>query len=241
MRIKQNAVRVLATTMRRYSEANLAFETLKHLDLEEAIENLDRAFESILEAFHSLYDVDKSDFNYFENPDTAVLIMLRNALHHRNHELFVSWNAEMNQPGGPRRFRGAEFLLVSHQLVNPGSTARQFYKIRDFLTRVDPVLQSPALENKLNSANRQSLIQHLRAGLHFDDILREAERERYPQKQIYINVIPVFISAVSRVLRSFRDRGLIFEGADALGYRDHFDENLVVDFSSLHYDKVRII
>ncbi|KXF75265.1 hypothetical protein ATN84_18495 [Paramesorhizobium deserti] len=241
MKIKQNAVRVLATTMRRYSEANLAFKTLKHVDLEEAIENLDRAFESKLEALHSLYDVDKSDFDYFVNPDTAVLIMLRNALHHRDHELFSSWNAEMNKPGGPRRFLGAEFLLVSHRLVNPASTARQFYKIQDFLMRVDPVLQSPALENKLSSANRQSLIQHLRAGLHFDDVLRKAERERYPQKQIYLNVIPVFISAVSRVFRSLRDRGLIFEGADALDFRDHFDEKLVVDFSNLNYDKVRII
>ncbi len=141
MKIKKNAVRVLATTMRRYSEANLAFETLKHLDLEEAIDNLDRAFESKLEAFHSLYDVDKNDFDYFVNPDTALLILLRNALHHRDHELFSSWNAEMNQPGGPRRFRGAEFLLVSHQLVDHASTARQFYKIQDFLMRIDPVLR----------------------------------------------------------------------------------------------------
>lgn len=240
MKIKQKAVHVLATTMRRYSEANLEFATLKLIDLEEAIENLDRAFESKLEAFHSLYDVDRHDFDYFSNPDTALLILLRNALHHRDHDLFLSWNAEMNQPGGPRRFLGAEFLLASHQLIDSASTARQFYKVEDFLMRVDPLLNSPALENKMSSANRQTIIQHLRGGLCFDEVLLQAESERYPQKQIYINVIPVFISAICRTFKSLKQRGMVFEGADASVYGRHFTERLVVDFSDLSYDKVRI-
>jgi len=48
---------------------------LKLIDLEEAIDNLDSAFEAKLEAFHSLYGVDKDDFDYFANADTAVLIL----------------------------------------------------------------------------------------------------------------------------------------------------------------------
>lgn len=43
--------------------------------------------EAKLETFHSLYDVAKDLFDYFDHEDTAVLILLRNAVHHRNHFL----------------------------------------------------------------------------------------------------------------------------------------------------------
>jgi hypothetical protein len=56
-----------------------------------------------LEDFHSLYDIDKGAFDYFANADTAAIRLLRNALHHRDHELFSSWNAMMAQEGGPAR------------------------------------------------------------------------------------------------------------------------------------------
>lgn len=77
MKIKQIAVDKLSNTMRMYGEARFNFERIKLIDKEEAINNLDRAFESKLEAFHSLYDVTKSDFNYFEHADTALLILIR--------------------------------------------------------------------------------------------------------------------------------------------------------------------
>ncbi|WP_429145383.1 hypothetical protein [Aeromonas rivipollensis] len=82
-KVKQIAIDKLANTMRMYGEARCDFERLKFLDKEEAINNLDRAFEAKLEAFHSLYDLTKSEFNYFEYADSALLILIRNAIHHR--------------------------------------------------------------------------------------------------------------------------------------------------------------
>ncbi len=61
------------------------FGRLFKVDREEAIDNLDRAFEAKLEAFHSLYDVSKAIFPYFEHGESAALIALRNAIHHRDH------------------------------------------------------------------------------------------------------------------------------------------------------------
>lgn len=240
MKIKQRAIGTLANTMRRYGEANLSFGALKLIDLEEAIDNLDRAFESKMEAFHSLYDVDKDDFDYFAHPDTALLILLRNAIHHRDHELFFSWNAAMNETGGPQRFLGAEFLLASHYVSDARRTARQFYKAQDFLMRVDPAFKSPALERKMSDGNRQKMLEHFRCGLRFSEILTKAERERYPLKQIYINVIPIFVSATCRVFRSLRQRGVAFEGFDASVYERHFTEELTVDLSKIKYEKIRI-
>ncbi|MGB2785859.1 hypothetical protein [Psychrobacter sp.] len=95
MEIKQQAISKLANSMRLYGEAHINFHQLKFIDSEEAINNLDCAFEAKLEAFHSLYDVTKSDFDYFSYGDTALLILLRNAVHHRNHLLFKSWNQDI--------------------------------------------------------------------------------------------------------------------------------------------------
>ncbi len=75
MNVQQNALSRLANAMRLFGEANLKFERLKKTDLEEAVHNLDRAFEAKLKAFHSLYDVDKAEFDYFAYADTAVLIL----------------------------------------------------------------------------------------------------------------------------------------------------------------------
>ena len=71
MKVTEQAINKLANAMRIYAEANARFDELKKVDLQEAIDNLDRTFEAKLEAFHSLYDVDKVAFDYFEYADTA--------------------------------------------------------------------------------------------------------------------------------------------------------------------------
>ena len=57
--IVQRAVSRLANTMRIYGEEHIRYKGLVAIDKEEAIENLDRAWEATLEAFHTLYDVSK--------------------------------------------------------------------------------------------------------------------------------------------------------------------------------------
>lgn len=240
MKITERAVGKLANSMRIYADANARFNDLKKIDLEEAIDNLDRAFEAKLEAFHSLYDVDRSAFNYFEHADTALILMLRNAIHHRDHELFSSWNNTMAQDKGPYRFLGAEFLIASHILAGEAHVGRQLYKAEDFLFRLDPSLNSPALEGKMSALNRSKLLGQLKADLSFNELFSKARREGYPDKQIYFNVIPLFISAVCRVFRSLRARGVQFVGYDANAYEMHFKEKLKVDLSSLSYTTVRI-
>lgn len=48
--------------MRLYGEAQMRFGNLVQVDPEEAVDNVDRAFEAKLEAFHTLYDVSKEHF-----------------------------------------------------------------------------------------------------------------------------------------------------------------------------------
>ncbi|MEO0668547.1 MAG: hypothetical protein AAFZ99_11605 [Pseudomonadota bacterium] len=241
MSAQQNALSRLANSMRLFGEANLKFEGLKKIDLEEAVHNLDRTFEAKLEAFHSLYDVDKVEFDYFAHADTAVLVMLRNAIHHRDHPLFSSWNEEMALNGGIDRSRGAEFIFAAHEVVGAGHTMRQFYRLDDFYLRLDETLASPHLEDRMGVRNREKLLGQINSELNFSEISRHTTAERYPSQQVYLNIIPIFISALCRVFGSLNERGVKFGGFDAGAYKSVFVDELSVDLNSVSYDKLRIL
>ena len=217
------------------------FQRLKNIDKEEAVDNLDRAFESKLEAFHSLYDVSKSNFDFFSYGDTAAIILLRNSIHHRDHLLFRSWNQEMAINEGHKKYLGAEFLLASYDVLDTPSRMRYFYKLQDFYLRVDSKLQSPYLENKIGVGNREKLLKQLDKDLSFSAIHQYAKEKGYPNDQIYINVMPIFISAVCRVFKALKEHGVEFAGYDAKVYEEPFTNELNVDFSRVTYEPLRIV
>ena len=240
MDITQLAIDRLSNSMRIYVETKINFEKLKNIDLEEAINNLDRAFEAKLEAFHSLYDITKSDFNYFDNADTAVLIMLRNSIHHRNHLLFKSWNHEMLLNNGLKQNLGAEFLMASHTILNEEARMKYYYKLDDFYARIDPSLNSPYLENRMSENNRGKLIDQLKFELNFNMVSEYASNNRYPSSQIYINVIPIFISAVCKVFKALKSNGVVFKGYDSKVYEEPFTNELRVDMDKFDYVPIRV-
>lgn len=230
----------LSNSMRIYSEVCAGFDRLKHIDLEEAIDNLDRAFEAKLEAFHSLYDVSKPDFEYFSNADTSLLILLRNAIHHRDHTLFHSWNYEMFHNNGLEKNSGAAFLMASH-IVNGGAyTSRYFYKLDDIFDRVNDTRESPYLETKMSAKNRNKLLKQLNEELHFNSVTSQAIREHYPSNQVYINIVPIFISAMSKVFWCFKDKGVDFSRFDSDVYANHFTEIMDIDFRDIDFKQVRL-
>ncbi len=115
-KIIENAVSKLANTMRIYVEALIHFGKLFKTDAEEVIDNVDRGFEMKLEALHTLYDVSKDLFPYFDHEDTALMIAIRNAIHHRDHPLFISLNRRLHlERGGLEPWLGTSFLLASTQ------------------------------------------------------------------------------------------------------------------------------
>lgn len=240
MSLQQNALSRLANSMRLFGEANFKFERLKRIDLEEAVHNLDRTFEAKLEAFHSLYDVDKTEFDYFAHADTAALIMLRNAIHHRDHPLFSSWNEEMALNGGIARSQGAEFIFAAHEVVGAGHTMRQCYRLDDFYLRLDETLASPFL-GRMKKGSRETLLVQIHSELRFREISAHAAAHRYPSHQVYVNVVPVFISALCRVFGSLNERGIKFDGFDAKTYKPVFVDELSVDLSKVSYNTMRII
>lgn len=240
MEILQQAIKTLSNSMRIYGETHLNFQRLVRIDKEEAVDNLDRAFESKLEAFHSLYDVSKAHLDYFAHADTASLIMVRNAIHHRDHLLFRSWNQEMALDEGFRKYLGAEFLLVDYPILGDPSKMRYFYKIEDFYHRIDDAMPSPYLEKIMGPVKRRKLLGQINSDLFFSEIKRYAESERYPLKQVYVNAIPIFVSATCRVFSALKDAGVDFKGFDANTYKEPFTNELDVNFSKFTCTPLRV-
>jgi hypothetical protein len=239
MRAVIEAIEKLSNTMRIYSENSLNFNQLRIIDEEEAINNLDRAFESKLETFHTLYDVIKSDFKYFENADTSLIISLRNSIHHRNHELFRSWNSEMHLNGGMQKKSGAEFLFVNHNSTTE-NMSEYYYKLEDVLDRIDDRRESEYLDKKTSSKNREKLLKLLDTQLSFNKIIDYSKSKRYPLCQVNINIIPIYISAVSRIFNNIRKTGIELKGFDSDVYLKHFTSENLVNLEDITYKSLRL-
>lgn len=225
--------------MRLYVEANMRFNAVFKLDPGEAIDNVDRAFEMKLESFHTLYDVSKSIFNYFDHGDTALLIAVRNAIHHRNHPLFISRNRRLHIEDGLERWNGASFLLAGHPTIHGGNILmNHFIRLDDIDSRLNPSLNSKHLDKSLNEPKANQRFETINSQLNLETIRERAKLDRYPEDQVYLDLMPVFVSAVCKIFKASKKAGLDFKGFDAETYEIPFVTELNVDLTSLDFKRL---
>lgn len=225
----QRAWEGLSNSMRLYVESKLRSKEIFALDREEAVKNQDLAVEAKLEKFHTLYDVTKHlpGFNYFEHGDTSLLIALRNAIHHHeDHQLFQSWNARIYLNDGLKRLAGAEFLLGSTTPTEDVITVRFYYLLSDFYTRL----------SALKNADKQRYLWENE--LQFSTIEKEGEEGRYPKDQVYVDVMPAFMSAVRRVRGWLDSTGFTPAGSDSETYFKCFGE--IAPARRLSFNRIRL-
>lgn len=229
----EDAISILANTMRLYVETHVRFAGLFKVDREEAINNLDRAFEAKLEAFHTLYDVSNKVFAYFDHGDTTLLIAVRNAIHHRNHPLFRSLYSRLFLDDDPARWLGASFLLATYPTLH-GAPIRMshFIRLDDLDARLDPKLASPHLDAFMKPNRAEQRFMLIDRELALPVIRQEGLSARYPENQIYLDLMPVFTSAVCRVFTAMKAAGVEFKGYDADVYMEPFTSEIEVDLSN---------
>ncbi len=71
-------------------------------------------------------------------------------------------------------------------------------------------------------------------------IRAEAVRERYPQDQVYLDLMPVFVSAVGRVFKAMKAAGFGFKGFDADTYSVPFTSEIEVDLGRPNLSAFRV-
>lgn len=235
------AISDLANAMRLYVESQLRFSKLVKVDPEEAIDNVDRAFELKLEKFHSLHDITKSQFAYFENGDALLLLTIRNAIHHRNHPLFASLNKRMLLDAGSRSWSGASFLKAKHLTDHEGEIIMaQLVRLDDIDARIDASLGSPFVDTKLNRVKALKRNEVINEALNLEQVRLYAKRNRYPSDQVYIDLMPIYVSATCKVFKSLSQQGFQFRGFDAETYHAPFTKEISVNLKRLEFERIRV-
>jgi hypothetical protein len=167
-------------------------------------------------------------FDYFGHGDTSLLIVLRNALHHRDHSLFVSLNAHIGLGEGPERLLGAAYLLGSTTPEDETQTNQFYFPLHDFYSRLPNA--------KLKNPDAIKLLWDSELG--FQSLAAAGANEGYPSEQVYIDVMPAFMTAVSRVSLWLEAIGFQPLGHDGKVYYEHFKE--LTRPSALAYKRLRI-
>ncbi|RAI17991.1 hypothetical protein [Rhodoblastus acidophilus] len=136
---------------------------------------------------------------------------------------------------------GATHLLARHRMSS-GSTLPMaaYFKLEDFRARLDPDANSPYLDKSLKG--EKALQRHLliRDELAFNDIRQLAKKKRYPDDQVYIDMMPVFVSAVSRVFTQLDKIGAKFKGFDAATYKAPFISELKLELTSIDHRTLNV-
>lgn len=227
----------LANSLRLYAEASLSSRALFATDQEEAIDNLDRAFDAILQAFHSLYDAmaaAKLPLDWHGHGETAACILVRNARHHNAGGLFESWNSRMLKHDGLQRMAGAAFLMVGYRLVaEEGRVSEYYVPWDDFRAR----LAMPKTESKIKDP--PALAGVLERDCSFAKIQGQANQERYPTGQVYLNLIPLVMNAATRVFSALRLAGIDLTRFDSATYADHFAAKAIADLQVPTFKSIR--
>jgi len=237
----ESAIGALANTMRLYVECHMRFGGLFKIDREEAVNNLDRAFEAKLEAFHALYDVSKTQFPYFHHGDTALLIAVRNAIHHRDHPLFRSLYFRLFLDGTPDQWPGASFLLASYPTRHGEPIHMNHYiRLDDVEARLDPGVGSAHLDPIIRPDRAEQRFMLIERELGIATVRQHALVERYPDDQVYLDLMPIFTSAVCRVFTAMKAAGITFKGYDANAYVGPFTSEIEVDLEHPIFSVFRV-
>lgn len=206
----------LSNTLRLYVEAHLDFASLYKVDRPDAVTRQDRTLEGKLEKFHTLYDVTKDlqGFNYFKHADTSLLIVLRNAIHHRDHDLFVSWEAFVLAHEETQKLPSSKYLFASLTPESEQIVLRYYLPLDDFRKRLP--------DAKLKAADRAAIGALWEQDLRFADITAVANREGFDAASVYVDVMPAFISAMHRVRGWLATTSFVPRGSDGRIYYRSF-------------------
>lgn len=240
--IIENAISRLANTMRIYGEAHMRFGNLLKIDPEEAIDNIDRSFEMMLESFHTLHDVSKHLFPYFDHGDTALVIAVRNAIHHRDHPLFHSLQRRLHlDRGGVEHWLGASFFLASHPTLH-GAPILMSHHVRldDLDARLDPSCASPYLDSFVRGAKAATRFSLIDSQLGLPAIRKFRSRHRYPDDQTYLDLVPICVSAICKVFKAMNAGGISFKDFDANTYLGPFTTEIAIDLSRHDLKQLRL-
>ncbi|MER8481362.1 hypothetical protein [Mesorhizobium sp. M1322] len=152
-----------------------------------------------------------------------MIIAVRNAIHHRDHPLFRSLQ---------RRLHTLAWRVVPAGKSPPlyGAPIRMSHHVRldDLDARLDPSRASPYLDTSLGGTKAADRFTLINSHLRLPVIRRFGSEHRYPEDQTYLDLTPIFVSAISKVFKAMKAADINFNEFDAQTYLAPFTSELEI-------------
>jgi len=165
---------------------------LINLDRAEAVGNIETALASVLNSFHSVYDAMKksakySDVDWYEYPELALILVLRNARHHnhaRKVRTMYSFYAQEAQKIGSMEM----YILVDFPAQEGGADTFDVYLSWSDLM---DLLSMPTRETRIRDPLKGALREYLGS----NKFQEYAEYYQLDEHRIFLNVVPLLVNA----------------------------------------------
>jgi hypothetical protein len=118
--------------------------------------------------------------------------------------------------------------------------AGHHFQLMDFQSRLDPKLSSLHLDTSIRAERAQQRYDMIEEQLSFAAVYEFAGIERYPHDQVYLDIVPIFISAVVRVFVALKSAGIEFKGFDAETYFTFFTSGIEIDLARPKFGVARV-
>lgn len=170
---------------------------LLNTDRAEAVGNIEMSLAAVFNAFHSLYDAldktkSKNFFNWYECPELATVLILRNARHHnqaRKIRTMYSFYAQEAKKLGSMEM----YILVDFpSSEDGGDTFNVFLSWADF----QELLSLPKQQTKLREPTIDSVHTYISNGK-FSDYAAYFQLE---EERLFFNVVPLIVNAAIKLI-----------------------------------------
>jgi len=170
---------------------------LLFVDRAEAVGNIETALSSVFNAFHSLHDAcDKvgiiSTNDWYETPELAVVLALRNARHHNKaNKIRTIYTYHVQEA---QRIDAIEqYVFIDFPASEEGADT-----IDCFISWADALefLLLPRKERRISDSTAQRIREYLGS----DRFRQFADAYQLPESRVFFNVVPLFVNAAAIVV-----------------------------------------
>ena len=171
------------------------------VDRAEAVGNMENAFTSVLNAFHSLYDAIQKEVpghpvDWYADPALCTLLAMRNAKHHnKSKKIRNVYNYHVQTCEKPQDSR--KYVLVDFPAGEEGGDTFEFYiswaDLEDFLSL-------PRSESRLRVTAKPLIEGYLSA----QQFPTHAVNNATPVTSVFINAVPLLVNGAAAIVPSIK-------------------------------------
>ncbi len=189
----------LAQALRMLLEANYRAhgENLLFVDRAEAVGNIDIAFNSVANSFHSVFDAIEKELgshpvDWYQEPELTTILAIRNARHHNKaNKIRHLYNYHVQSCAKPQDRK--RYVLVDFPAQEEGADT---FEVHLSWSDLETFLSLPTKENKL----RPQAVQAIRSYLDADKFQKHATKHRVPITNVFFNVVPLIVNAAAKLV-----------------------------------------